>query len=140
MELPNGWNIYNLFHVNFLKIFVSNLSKFLLNLPKVIVKKKNLVKPKQILEARIKKLKKNIFLQNSWWNGKDIFWKIPLGKKKEELFENFPKFKGIEDNTRFLKGRQCNNPLENDMGKSWRTWWWDLGRVSCKFCIKLGNC
>lgn len=49
---------------------------------------------------------KGYFLEDTPW------------EKKEELFENFPKFKGIEDNTRFLKGHQCNNPLENDMGKS----------------------
>jgi hypothetical protein len=31
--------------------------------------------------------------------------------EKEELHKNFPNFKGIEDNTQFLKGGQCNNHL-----------------------------
>jgi hypothetical protein len=38
-------------------------------------------------------------------------------ENKEKLLTNFPKFKGIKDNTQFLKGAQCNNPLENDMEK-----------------------
>jgi len=46
-----------------------------------------------------------------------FFGRCHLGKEGKFL-KNFPKFKGIEDNTQFLKSQQCNNPLENGMGKS----------------------
>jgi hypothetical protein len=47
--------------------------------------------------------------------------------------------KGIEDNTQFLKGGQCNNPLKSDKGQA-RKRDGDLGGVVCKFYTKLKSC
>jgi hypothetical protein len=41
------------------------------------------------------------------WKGyffDDVTW-----EKKEKFLNNFPNFKGIENNTQFLRGGQCNN-------------------------------
>lgn len=43
-----------------------------------------------------------------------FFGRCHLGKEGKAPQE----FKGIKDNTRFLKGGQYNNPLENDMEKN----------------------
>jgi hypothetical protein len=42
---------------------------------------------------------------------------MPFRKRKENSLKKFPHFKGIEDNTQFLKGGQCNNSLKSDKGQ-----------------------
>jgi len=70
---------------------VSNLIKFFLNLPQVIIKEKILVKPKQILETRIFK-KKNIFTKYLVkWKG--YFLEDAIWEKKENSLRIFPSLK-----------------------------------------------
>ncbi len=39
---------------------------------------------------------------------------MPFEKGKKNSFKKFPNLKGIQDNTLFLKGGRCNDPLKND--------------------------
>jgi hypothetical protein len=76
------------------------------------------VEPEQILRTRIKEKGHDILLlkkRHFWWNGEDIFSMMPLRKGGITPWE-FPKFKGIENNTQFLNGGQCNNPLKKWQG------------------------
>jgi hypothetical protein len=42
---------------------------------------------------------------------------MPLKKRNKNFFFLIPNFKGIDDNTQFLRGGQCDNPLKSDMGQ-----------------------
>ncbi len=67
------------------------------------------------METRI--FKKKHFFTKYLVKWKGYFLENTTSERKKNPFKKIPKFKGIEDNTWFLKGGQCNNPLENDMEK-----------------------
>jgi len=115
LELPIEWKIHNVFHVNFLRKFVSDLNKHFQNLPQAMVGK-IVIKLEHILKTQMKKKGSHSFIKYLIkWKG--YSFDDAIQEKKGKFLKKFPHFKGIEDNTQFLKGGQCNNPLRSDKGQ-----------------------
>jgi len=117
LELPNEWRIHNVFHVSFLRKFVFDPHKLLQDLLHAMVKRKIVAKPKHILKTQMKKKGSHSFIEYIIkWKG--YSFDNATWEKKGKLLKNFPNFKGIEDNTQFLKGGQFNNLLKSDKGQA----------------------
>jgi hypothetical protein len=117
LELPSEWRIHNVFHVSLLRKFVFDPHKLLQDLLQAMVEGKTVAKPEHILKTQMKKKGSHFFIEYIIkWKGysfDNANW-----EKKGKLLKNFPNFKGIEDNTQFLKGGQCNNLLKSDKGQA----------------------
>ncbi len=117
LELPSEWRNHNVFHVNLLRKFVFDPNKLLQDLHHIMVEGEIVVEFEHILKTQMKKKGSHFFIKYLIkWKGfsfDDATW-----EKKGKFLKKFPNFKGIEDNTQFLRGGQCDNCFKSDKGQA----------------------